>query len=1055
MSVPKKADRILDAWLDFIQIENHSNAQVPEEDTELDKISLRQNHVLIDEAVFLDRKRTYRLDQGRSNTSPWVLSFPQIYKVEKGKSALCPLFSLDISPILSGDHQVEGWDVGQLPVTEAGGNLVAFARLEEEQIDKLVTKEGLHRFLETTFGTFESFEDWMKGVGSPEYRIRQEPYLFRYRGGNFSANLQKDLKAIRQQKERHWIKSDHPAYQYIFGGPRAALKHDVYYLGAFPTQPPTESQLVALKHALCEPMTAVQGPPGSGKTTLILHAIAQQIVSRALCIIEGKPDASNLTLVTSGNNRAVSNVIERLNNFEQPDGYLPVPFLCLKGGAKQIIDKPDGAAEQLEKARIYLDEHSYSTKTHTESANEIRQIAAEVAEKEAEYIRLKQQRMQNEVRKHQLKQEIEGLQQKLADTKNRQIQLKRRENQITYIDQLPVNAYEQLQSQFVRTRMQLPEEDPPKWIRWFYWLLGKTEPQIIAKALTDPYERAMSQTKGARFEITRPVNRVSLNKQIQRLDENLSCFQELKTVRRDLKPLTAQLKQLDVELHTSQASLSKLKSRPEDKLKDFYQTFHTLYEEQHKRLFHLSQQFLLQEALSQKDTVKKALESYSRFVTAKEEREHRADCIAKDLDSSMKALSLIFPVMTSSLLSVRNMLPWIETCIDRVIIDEAGMVLLHQSFPALVKARKALVVGDPLQIEPIVSIGTQTLSNYKRASFIQNKLSDDDYRLYSPSQIETATTYHRASNADKEGISAHEVKLKEHFRCQESIIDYCIDIASYELVCKTKPITGSLLGSVRGKKDGPNMVAYHVEGKIADQANIVEVEAVHDIFVHLVRERGYKVGDIGVISPFRAHADALRGALKRSFPEIKNDAVGTVHTFQGAEKQVIVFSAKVCQPRTGLEWLNSRPNILNVAVSRAKELFMLVGDLSYLESRRFTRKLIEHIKESGVVLEYKTESEVNAERKTASDDLIQNCKHIETFAQVLAEVEKDLCMVVPTIAAEPAYQFVRDVQPVLERGVRVTVIYGTPSLDSSKEERQPNQAEKDLKSYLIGMIRLT
>ena len=37
---------------------------------------------------------------------------------------------------------MQGWDAGLLPVTEAGKNLVTFGRLEDEQLDELVTKEG-------------------------------------------------------------------------------------------------------------------------------------------------------------------------------------------------------------------------------------------------------------------------------------------------------------------------------------------------------------------------------------------------------------------------------------------------------------------------------------------------------------------------------------------------------------------------------------------------------------------------------------------------------------------------------------------------------------------------------------------------------------------------------------------------------------------------------------------------------------------------------------------------------------------------------------------------
>jgi len=105
-------------------------------------------------------------------------------------------------------------------------------------------------------------------------------------------------------------------------------KHEVIYKGAFLTHAPTNSQLTALKHAQSEPVTAVQGPPGSGKTTLILHIIAQQVVKRALRLIDAEDDINNLTVVSSTNNTAVDNVINKLDE-------------CLNNDSSEYTALPD------------------------------------------------------------------------------------------------------------------------------------------------------------------------------------------------------------------------------------------------------------------------------------------------------------------------------------------------------------------------------------------------------------------------------------------------------------------------------------------------------------------------------------------------------------------------------------------------------------------------------------------------------------------------------------------------------------------------------------------
>ncbi|WP_292789336.1 C-terminal helicase domain-containing protein [Nostoc sp. NMS7] len=84
---------------------------------------------------------------------------------------------------------------------------------------------------------------------------------------------------------------------------------------------------------------------------------------------------------------------------------------------------------------------------------------------------------------------------------------------------------------------------------------------------------------------------------------------------------------------------------------------------------------------------------------------------------------------------------------------------------------------------------------------------------------------------------------------------------------------------------------------------------------------------MGVISPYRRQVDALTQRLKSRWSDFSPKSIGTVHTFQGGQKSVIIFSTRQCQPTDSLWFINRRPNLLNVAVSRGRELFILVGNL--------------------------------------------------------------------------------------------------------------------------------
>ena len=84
--------------------------------------------------------------------------------------------------------------------------------------------------------------------------------------------------------------------------------------------------------------------------------------------------------------------------------------------------------------------------------------------------------------------------------------------------------------------------------------------------------------------------------------------------------------------------------------------------------------------------------------------------------------------------------------------------------------------------------------------------------------------------------------------------------------------------------------------------------------------------DIKIISPYNAQV----GFLKEALPALE---IGTVDKFQGQEAPVIIYSVATSTPEDaprGMEFLYS-PNRFNVAVSRAKALFILVASPSILE----------------------------------------------------------------------------------------------------------------------------
>lgn len=584
---------------------------------------------------------------------------------------------------------------------------------------------------------------------------------------------------------------------------------------------------------------------------------------------------------------------------------------------------------------------------------------------------------------------------------------------------------------FDNAERQLPEGTLPWWIRLLHWLTRKTEKQIIDKAAL-ACQSAIENTFNTPFPVANPRNRIDLIQQARLVRERLNNADELITIQGKLQEIAKKLSSTERERYEVSSEITAIERKLETPLEDFYASFHQNFHGKHQELFHLSQEFLKQQALQHKDRVKSSLELYSSILSGNRKDKYK---MAENLEEHIKSLSLMFPVITGALLSIRNMLPWVEECVDRTIIDEAGMIPLHQTFPLLVRSRKAIIVGDPLQIEPIISLSNERRDNYRQTAFLDRGLTDIDYHRYSPEEEYSATSYHRAAGASGEDNEKGQgICLIEHYRCQPSIIQYCNAIANYGLEVKTAPVD-SLLES--------NLIAYDVEGNIRSNVNEIEVTAICEIIQNLVNQ-GYSLNDIGVISPFKSQAYALKERLTRNFSRLDAKSVGTIHTFQGSEKKVIILSTKVCQPQDNANsnWINRYPNLLNVAVSRAKELFILVGNLYRLEKAgSYTRQLVEHIRATGIISEYKLEAEIPQPEVGAS--LVYDCDHLKVFREAIEQAEQELMIVTPWIRDDEPKRFVNDIVSALERGVKVTVVYGNKGIEEN--DNNDAQAEENLK----------
>ncbi len=275
-----------------------------------------------------------------------------------------------------------------------------------------------------------------------------------------------------------------------------------------------------------------------------------------------------------------------------------------------------------------------------------------------------------------------------------------------------------------------------------------------------------------------------------------------------------------------------------------------------------------------------------------------------------------------------------DEVIDLLVIDEAGQVAPELGVPAFALAKKALVVGDARQIEPIWNIPSESVdfSNGKRAGIIPSEATYEGFSRSGRSCV-SGTLIALAQDASTflyppEWGEAGSL-LVEHRRCVPEIIEYCNRFVYQSLLdVKTSPLIS----------DWPALGYCHVGGSSIQhhgtRSNPVEARAIvawiKNNRENLTKRYNASLADIlAIITPFRGQRDAVVASLKAEGIYEKDIVVGTVHSLQGAEKPVVIFSPVYGRnhQRERL-FFNQTYNMLNVAVSRAKNHFLVFGNMN-------------------------------------------------------------------------------------------------------------------------------
>ena len=264
-------------------------------------------------------------------------------------------------------------------------------------------------------------------------------------------------------------------------------------------------------------------------------------------------------------------------------------------------------------------------------------------------------------------------------------------------------------------------------------------------------------------------------------------------------------------------------------------------------------------------------------------------------EDNLKKFQRIFPLIATTCISAHRLGPP-KQYFDMVIMDEASQCNTAVSLVPIIRGQNLMLVGDPQQLQPVILLDRKSNDQLKERYSIGPEYDYVENSIYK--------TYLACDPV------SDEILLHSHYRCHPKIIGFN----------NKKYYNGKL--DIKSPNDAKQPLTFV---DVKDSESIVKNTApseVQQIIEYIRNNRGKR---IGIITPFTNQRTLINDELKKE--RLSNVPCGTVHAFQGDEKDVILFSlclSDATKPAT-YEWLKNNRELINVATSRAKDELVVFG----------------------------------------------------------------------------------------------------------------------------------
>jgi AAA domain len=318
----------------------------------------------------------------------------------------------------------------------------------------------------------------------------------------------------------------------------------------------------------------------------------------------------------------------------------------------------------------------------------------------------------------------------------------------------------------------------------------------------------------------------------------------------------------------------------------------------------------------------------------------------RDAEALWQLVFMVIPIVSTTLASVERMFaPLGIGSIGHVFVDEGGQATPQSPVGLLMRAKKALIVGDQRQLEPVVIVPSaleellgrelQGGQDSELRMELRKRVSPLSTSLQALVDLQNPLGTYLGSGENKVWVG---IPLCVHRRCADPMFSIANTLAYDGLMIKgtTDPapdpalIESSWIQS-KGRTAHKQWVAAH--GEVCADA-LAALIADSEIFPDVFFITPFREVKMRLIQRLQSYLKAAH--FPKAFRQEIRKRTGTIHTFQGKEAK-IVFLVLGCDFSTGgaADWAGEKPNLVNVAVTRARQRLYVIGDVDVWHNRGY------------------------------------------------------------------------------------------------------------------------